>query len=246
MLDNKVAIITGGTRGIGFETARTFLENGAKVAIFGSREETVKKALESLKQENADYEVIGLHPTLTNEEEVKTAFETVKEKFGKIDILINNAGVSSSTKLENYTIDEYDKIADLNIKSVFVCSKQILPYLKETKGVILNTSSMVSLYGQPSGVMYPASKFAVNGIIKSLSRELAPYGIRVNGVAPGITETDMVKNLPEEMIAPLIKTIPLGRIGTPRDIANGFLFLASDLATYITGEILQIDGGARA
>lgn len=246
MLDNKVAIITGGTRGIGFETARTFLENGAKVAIFGSREETVKKALESLKRENADYEVIGLHPTLTNEEEVKTAFETVKEKFGKIDVLINNAGVSSSTKLENYTIDEYDKIADLNIKSVFVCSKQILPYLKETKGVILNTSSMVSLYGQPSGVMYPASKFAVNGIIKSLSRELAPYGIRVNGVAPGITETDMVKNLPEEMIAPLIKTIPLGRIGTPRDIANGFLFLASDLATYITGEILQIDGGARA
>lgn len=246
MLDNKVAIITGGTRGIGFETARTFLENGAKVAIFGSREETVKKALESLKQENANYEVIGLHPTLTNEEEVKTAFETVKEKFGKIDILINNAGVSSSTKLENYTIDEYDKIADLNIKSVFVCSKQILPYLKETKGVILNTSSMVSIYGQPSGVMYPASKFAVNGIIKSLSRELAPYGIRVNGVAPGITETDMVKNLPEEMIAPLIKTIPLGRIGTPRDIANGFLFLASDLATYITGEILQIDGGARA
>lgn len=246
MLDNKVAIITGGTRGIGFETARTFLENGAKVAIFGSREETVKKALESLKRENADYEVIGLHPTLTNEEEVKTAFETVKEKFGKIDILINNAGVSSSTKLENYTIDEYDKIADLNIKSVFVCSKQILPYLKETKGVILNTSSMVSLYGQPSGVMYPASKFAVNGIIKSLSRELAPYGIRVNGVAPGITETDMVKNLPEEMITPLIKTIPLGRIGTPRDIANGFLFLASDLATYITGEILQIDGGARA
>lgn len=246
MLDNKVAIITGGTRGIGFETARTFLENGAKVAIFGSREETVKKALESLKQENADYEVIGLHPTLTNEEEVKTAFETVKEKFGKIDILINNAGVSSSTKLENYPIDEYDKIADLNIKSVFVCSKQILPYLKETKGVILNTSSMVSIYGQPSGVMYPASKFAVNGIIKSLSRELAPYGIRVNGVAPGITETDMVKNLPEEMIAPLIKTIPLGRIGTPRDIANGFLFLASDLATYITGEVLQIDGGARA
>lgn len=246
MLDNKVAIITGGTRGIGFETARTFLENGAKVAIFGSREETVKKALESLKRENADYEVIGLHPTLTNEEEVKTAFETVKEKFGKIDVLINNAGVSSSTKLGNYTIDEYDKIADLNIKSVFVCSKQILPYLKETKGVILNTSSMVSIYGQPSGVMYPASKFAVNGIIKSLSRELAPYGIRVNGVAPGITETDMVKNLPEEMIAPLIKTIPLGRIGTPRDIANGFLFLASDLATYITGEILQIDGGARA
>ena len=105
---------------------------------------------------------------------------------------------------------------------------------------------MVSIYGQSSGVMYPASKFAVNGITKSLSRELAPFGITVNAVAPGIIETDMVKALPKEMIEPLIQTIPLGRIGTPRDISNGFLFLASDYASYITGEVLQIDGGARS
>ena len=141
---------------------------------------------------------------------------------------------------------EYDRISDLNIKSVFVCSKAVVPYLKETKGAIINTSSMVSIYGQPSGVMYPASKFAVNGMTKSLARELAQFGIRVNAVAPGITETDMVKNLPKEMIEPLIKTIPLGRIGTPRDVANCFLFLASDLASYVTGEILQVDGGARS
>ena len=118
--------------------------------------------------------------------------------------------------------------------------------MEKNGGSILNTSSMVSIYGQPSGCMYPTSKFAVNGLTKSLSRELAPKNIRVNAVAPGITETDMVKNLPKEMIEPLIKTIPLGRIGKPEDIANAFLFLASDMASYITGEILQVDGAARA
>ncbi len=245
MLEKKVAIVTGGTRGIGLEIVRTFLQNNAKVALLGSREETVQKALEELKKENENYEVIGFYPTLYQEEEVAETFQKVKEQFGKIDILVNNAGISSSTKLEDYTMDEYDKISNLNIKSVFVCSKQIVPYLKETKGTIINTSSMVSIYGQPSGVMYPASKFAVNGITKSLARELASFGIRVNAVAPGMIETDMVKNLPKEMLEPLVKTIPLGRIGTPKDIANGFLFLASDFASYITGEILQIDGGAR-
>ena len=148
--------------------------------------------------------------------------------------------------IENYTMDEYERVENLNIKSVFVCSKEVLPYLKETKGVILNTSSMVSIYGQPSGVMYPTSKFAVNGMTKSLAREVAKFGIRVNAVAPGITNTDMVKNLPENVIEPLIKSIPLGRIGEPEDIANAFLFLASPLASYITGVILSVDGLARS
>lgn len=246
MLEGKVAVVTGGTRGIGLEIVRTFLENKAKVVLLGSKEETVNKAVQELKNENNDYQVIGFNPVLHDEKEVEDVFEQVKSVFGKIDILVNNAGISSSTKLEDYTIEEYDKISNLNIKSVFVCSKKVVPYLKETKGTVINTSSMVSIYGQPSGVMYPASKFAVNGITKSLARELAPFGIRVNAVAPGITETDMVKNLPKEMIEPLIKTIPLGRIGTTRDVANCFLFLASDLASYVTGEILQVDGGARS
>lgn len=245
LLKNKVAIITGGTRGIGFETARQFLLNGAKVAVFGSRKETVDTAVEKLKAENKDFEVMGLFPQLNKTEEVSKAFEEVNKTFGKIDILINNAGISSSTPLLNFTDEEYDKIADLNIKSVFICSKVAVPYLEKTKGCIINTSSMVSTYGQPSGVMYPASKYAVNGITQSLSRELAPKGIRVNAVAPGITETDMVSALPSAMIEPLIKTIPLGRIGKPVDIANAFLFLASDMASYITGDILHVDGAAR-
>lgn len=245
MLKDKVAIVTGGTRGIGFEIVRTFLQNGAKVALLGSKEESVTKSLELLKQENPNYQVIGFYPTLHSEKEMVDTFKKINEFFGEIDILVNNAGISSKTPIENYTEEEYDKISDLNIKAVFTCSKVAIPYLKVTKGTIINTSSMVSIYGQPSGVMYPASKFAVNGITKSLARELAKYEIRVNAVAPGIIETDMIKDLPKEMIEPLIKTIPLNRMGTTKDVANCFLFLASDLANYVTGEILQVDGGAR-
>lgn len=245
MLNDKVAIITGGTRGIGLEIGRVFLEEGAKVILFGSKEESVKKALDTLKKENSNYDVKGYYPELINEEEIKEVFKIIEDEYGHIDILVNNAGVSSNTSLMDYTIDEFDKIMNINVKAVFILSKVAVPYLKKTKGVILNTSSMVSMYGQASGVAYPASKFAVNGITKSLARELAPLGIRVNAVAPGITETDMVKSLPQELIKPLIKTIPLGRIGTPKDIANAFLFLASDKASYITGAIINVDGSVR-
>lgn len=246
MLKGKVAVVTGGTRGIGFATVKKFLENEAKVVLLGSKQETVEKAIKELKQINSSYEVIGFYPNLSSKEEMDEVFKKVKEIYGHIDILINNAGISSKTKIEDYTDEEYEKITNLNIKSVFNCSKEIIPYLKETKGVILNTSSMVSIYGQPSGVMYPTTKFAVNGITKSLARELAPYGIRVNAVAPGIINTDMVAKLPKEIIEPLIKTIPFGRIGEPEDIANAFLFLSSNLSSYITGVVLSVDGLARS
>ena len=242
MLEGKVAIVTGGTRGIGYEIVKKFLDNKAKVVLFGSREDSVNKALDLLKEEG--YEAMGLYPNLSSLDEVKNAFEEVKNKYGKIDVLVNNAGVSSATPIEKYTEEEYEKVVDINIKAVYNCSKAVVEYMKENGGCILNTSSMVSIYGQPSGVMYPASKYAVNGMTKSLARELGKYNIRVNAVAPGITETDMVKNLPKEMIEPLIKTIPLGRIGKPEDVANAFLFLASDMASYVTGEILSVDGAA--
>lgn len=246
MLDNRVAIVTGGTRGIGLEIVKTFLEQGASVCLLGSKKETVDNAIDTLKNENRNYKVIGYYPNLTKEDEVSEVFKCVFDEFGHIDILVNNAGISSSTKLLDYTEEEYDKIVDINIKSVFIASKVVTPYLEKTKGSIVNISSMVSIYGQPSGVMYPASKFAVNGITKSLSRELAPKGIRVNAVAPGVIETDMVSSLPKEMTESLINTIPLGRIGKPKDIANAVLFLSSDMASYVTGEILSVDGAARS
>ena len=246
MLDKKVAIITGGTRGIGLATAKKFIEENAIVVIFGSNKETVDKALSQLKEAFPKKEILGFYPSLIDESELKEVFNKIKEKFGHIDIIVNNAGISSKTKIDDYSEEEYDKISNLNIKSVFMVSKVAVPYLKQSKGVILNTSSMVSIYGQPSGVMYPTSKYAVNGITKSLARELAPFGIRVNAVAPGIIETDMVKNLPKEMIEPLIKSIPIGRIGKPEDVANAFLFLASDMASYITGVILSVDGLSRS
>lgn len=244
MLQGKVAIVTGGTRGIGYEIVHKFLENKAKVILFGTRRETVEKAVTTLKEEDPSFEVMGLYPNLNREEELRMAFEEVIRKYGKIDILVNNAGVSSKTPFTEYTSEEYDKIMDINVRAVYMCSRIIVDYMKERGGVILNTSSFVSIYGQPSGVMYPASKYAVNGITKSLARELGKYGIRVNAVAPGIVETDMVRALPKEMIDPLVKTIPLGRIGRVEDIANAFLFLASDLASYITGVVLPVDGAA--
>ncbi len=245
MLKGKVAIVTGGTRGIGLAIAKTYLENGAKVAIAGSRQETVDKALSELSEYNNS--IMGIWPNLCSPEEVGKAFASVKEKFGSLDILVNNAGISSRTSIYDYTLDEFTKIIDLNVKGVFVCAQSAAKIMKEQGGgVIINASSMVSIYGQPSGCGYPTSKFAVNGLTKSLARELAKDNIRVNAVAPGVTNTDMVAALPKELVNKISEEIPLGRIGEPTDVANAYLYLASDLASYVTGEILQVDGAARA
>lgn len=247
MLKNKVAIVTGGTRGIGFAVVKKFVENGAAVSVWGSRQETVDKALAQLKELYPDAKVGGMCPNLKDAAQVAEAMAQVKDEFGAVDIVVNNAGISQSTPLYNYTAEEFQKIVDLNITSVFNCAQAAAKIMKEQGGgVILNTSSMVSLYGQPSGCGYPASKFAVNGLTKSLARELGRDNIRVNAVAPGVTKTDMVAALPDTMIKPLVATIPLGRMGEPEDVANAFLFLASDMASYVTGEILSVDGAARS
>ena len=165
--------------------------------------------------------------------------------FGSIAILANNAGVSSRTSLYDYTLEEFSKIMDVNVKAVFVCSQAAARIMKEQGGgVILNTSSMVAEYGQPSGCGYPASKFAVNGLTRSLARELAKDHIRVNAVAPGVTRTDMVAALPQELVDRISAGIPLGRVGEPVDIANAYLYLASDMASYVTGVTLRVDGAA--
>ena len=243
MLTGKTAIVTGGTRGIGFAIVRTYLENGANVAIAGSRQETVEKAVAQLPEYRD--RVMGIWPDLSDPEAVAAAFASVKERFGSLDILANNAGISSRTSLYDYTLEEFTKIMNLNVTAVFVCSQAAARIMKpQGGGVIISTSSMVGEYGQPSGCGYPTSKFAVNGLTKSLARELAKDHIRVNAVAPGVTKTDMVAALPQELVDRISAGIPLGRVGEPVDIANAYLFLASDLSSYVTGVTLRVDGAA--
>ena len=246
-LQNKVAVITGGSRGIGYATAEKFLQEGATVVITASSKATAEKAVNKLLETYPKARISGISPVLSDYESVRTAFREVADTFGTIDILVNNAGISESTPLAEYTEELFDKVMDLNVKGVFNATRAAVGYMeKQGSGVILSTSSMVSRDAQPSGFAYPASKFAVNGMTLSWARELGPKGIRVNAVAPGITETDMMKAVPQEVIEPLVRQIPLGRLGQPEDIANAFAFLASDEAAYITGVVLHVDGLARS
>lgn len=246
MLKEKVAIVTGGTRGIGYAIVRKYLQNGAKVILFGSREETVKQAIESLKSENSDWIVEGMYPDLMDAKEVNKAIEIIEEKYGKIDILVNNAGISQSSSIYDYTPEDFDQVMDINVKAIFYAIQPTVKIMKEQGGgCIINTSSMVSIHGQQGGVGYPASKYAVNGLTQSLARELGSDNIRVNAVAPGVTRTDMVDVLPDEVKTYIMGNIPLKRIGEPEEVADAFLYLASDMASYVTGEILSVDGAAR-
>ena len=245
-LKDKVAVITGGTRGIGYATADAFLREGATVILAGSGKASADKAVASLKEKYPQAKIAGISPDLADLEDVRSIFKTATSLYGCIDILVNNAGISESTPFMNYTEETFDKVMDLNVKGVFNATRAAAECMvARGSGVILSTSSMVSISGQPSGFAYPASKFAVNGLTVSLARELGPKGIRVNAVAPGIIETDMMKAVPKEVIDPMIQRIPLKRLGQPEDIANAFVFLASDEASYITGVVLSVDGMAR-
>lgn len=244
LLKGKVAVVTGGTRGIGNAIVRIFVEEGAKVVLCGSRQATAEKALEALKKDYPDAIVSAIWPALSDRASVTEAFVKVKEEFGAIDILANNAGISHNNSFFDYKDEDFDKIIDINIRAVYVCTRAAAEIMKEQgSGVIINTSSVVSINGQAAGCGYPASKFAVNGLTISLARELGSLGIRVNAVAPGVTMTDMMAVLPDEMIQPIIAKIPLRRVGQPEDIANAFAFLASDMASYINGAVLPVTGG---
>lgn len=245
-LKDKVAIITGGSRGIGYATADAFLKEGAVVILTASSQASAEKAVKQLKEKYPKAVISGISPDLSSLESVRSAFREATEKYGCVDILVNNAGVSENTPFTEYTEETFDKVMDLNVKGVFNATRAASEcMIARGSGVILSTSSMVSISGQPSGFAYPASKFAVNGLTVSLARELGPKGIRVNAVAPGIINTDMMRAVPKEVIEPMIKQIPLRRLGQPEDIANAFVFLASEEASYITGVVLSVDGMAR-
>lgn len=241
MLKDKICVVTGGTRGIGHAIVAEFLAQGATVVLFGSREETVAKALADFK-DKGDY-VEGAWPNLMDGDALQQEMNRIVDRYGRIDVLVNNAGMADDMSVYDYSPEKFDKIMDLNVKAVFNAILAVIPHMKKQGGgAIISTSSMVSRFGQIRGVGYPTSKFAVNGLTISLARELGPDRIRVNAVAPGITNTDMMRNVPEEMIDPLIQNIPLRRIGQPEDIAKACAFLAGDDASYISGEVLHVDG----
>lgn len=244
-LKNKVVIVSGGTRGIGFAIVKGFLNSGAKVALLGSRKESVDHAMAKLKEENADYEVCGYYPNLNEEKDIADMLDDIRLQFhATVDILVNNAGVSDALSIYDYDDSHFMDVMKINVDAMFRLTRLCVPMMKEKgKGTVVNTSSMVSLYAQSSGSAYPTSKFAVNGMTKALSRELGKDGIRVNAVAPGITATDMVKALDQSTVQRMAANIPLKRLGESEDIANAVLFLASDAASYITGAVLSVDGG---
>lgn len=246
MLKDKIVVVTGGTRGIGFAIVRKYLENGAKVILFGSRQETADRAVKLLKEENSNWPVEGRAPNLIDGSELAETIDQIAKEYGRIDILINNAGISQSTSIYDYKPGEFDEAMDINVKAIFNAIQPTVKIMKEQgDGCIINTSSMVSISGQESGVGYPTSKYAVNGMTQSLARELGPDNIRINAVAPGVIQTDMVDALPDEVKNYLLSKIPLRRIGTVDDVANAFLYLASDMASYVTGIVLSVDGATR-
>ena len=245
LLEGKTAIITGGTRGIGFGIAKKFLENGANVAVCGSRQSSVDKALAEFAELGYTDTVMGIVPDLSDPASIETEFAKVVERFGRLDILGNNAGMSSRTPMADYTAEEFRKVMELNVDAVFFCSQAAVKIFRAqgSGGSIVNTSSMVGRYGQPSGVAYPTSKFAVNGLTLSLARELARDGIRVNAVAPGAIDTDMLSCFTAEDKAAMAENSALGRIGRPEDISRVVAFLASEAASFVTGQVLGADGG---
>ena len=245
-LDGKVALVTGATYGIGMAMAEALGEAGARIAFNARHADKVAEAEKHYRE--LGFDAHGYVADVTDEAVVAELIAKIEADFGTTpDILVNNAGVSESTPFGAYTGELFDRVMDLNVKGMFHCARGAVPWMeRQGRGVILNTSSMVSFYGQPAGVAYPVSKFAVNGFTLSLARELAPKGIRVNAVAPGIIETDMLRAVPREVLAPLEAQIPLGRVGQPGEVAEAFVFLASEQASYITGVVLRVDGLARA
>ena len=246
MLEGKIALVTGASRGIGRQIALTLGREGAAVIV--NYNGSAAKAEEVVKEiEAAGGKAEAVQCNVSDFESCGRMMADVVSRYGRLDILVNNAGVSESTPFTEYTEETYDRVMDLNVKGIFTATRAASEcMIAKGSGVILSTSSMVSISGQASGLAYPTSKFAVNGLTVSLARELGPRGIRVNAVAPGITETDMMKAVPKEVMDPLVRQIPLRRLGKPEDIANAFVFLASEEASYITGVVLSVDGMARS
>ncbi len=241
MLKNKYALITGASRGIGKGIAIKFAENGCLVGInYVSKETEAKETLEYIKRKGGNG--VLLKGDISKPEEVKRIVKSFTQKTGKIDILVNNAGIYNRSYFQNISYEKWNEVLSINLTGCFNLCKQALPYMKEGSKIIF-ISSQLALKGSTHGADYASSKAGILGLMKSLALELADKKINVNAVAPGTIDTDLLANYTEEMRNERIKEIPLKRLGTPEDVANTCLFLASNLSSYITGETINVNGG---
>lgn len=245
MLKGKVALITGSSRGIGKEIARLFLENHATVIICGSKIENANVTMgEFINQGYDSSKMFALGIDMADTNSIRESIEIVIQKFHKIDILVNNAGITSHLSLLESNDEDFYQMYNINVFGTVKVTREVVKYMKDYGGSIINTSSMVSIYGGSNQSAYASSKYAVNGLTKSWARELGKYKIRVNAVAPGVVDTDMMKNsVNQEMKKNLIQKTPLQDMAKPKDLAGAYLYLASNQASFTTGTIIQVDGG---
>ncbi|HIJ93688.1 MAG: 3-oxoacyl-ACP reductase FabG [Candidatus Undinarchaeales archaeon] len=241
-LKDKVTIITGAASGIGKETALLFAKEGAKVIAC----DVNKERLESLEKEAADslHGIVPCKLDVTDRDDISACVEDIEKRFGGVDVLINNAGITADALLVKMTEDQWDRVINVNLKGVFNMTQSVAPGMVERgSGVVLITSSVVGRYGNMGQTNYAATKAGVIGMTYSWAKEFGKKGLRFNAVAPGFIQTPMTKDLPEKVIDRMIEKTPLRRMGSPGDVAKMFLFLASDEASYVTGQVIGVDGG---
>jgi 3-oxoacyl-[acyl-carrier protein] reductase len=241
-LKNKVSIITGAAQGIGLATALKFAEEGATVIVCDLRAEGVDSALAMVRARGA--QALGFVVDVTDRASLDAMVAAVKEHYGHIDVLVNNAGITKDARLQKMTAAQFDAVIDVNLRGVFHATQAVLATMvAQGSGVILNASSVVGIYGNFGQTNYAASKFGVIGFTKTWCRELGPKGIRVNAVAPGFVETPILATIPDKVLQQMREQVPLHRLGKAEEIANVYAFLASDEASYVNGAVIEVSGG---
>ncbi len=241
-LSSKVSIITGAAQGIGLATALKFAAEGAIVIVCDLKQTGVDAAVAQCQTLGAT--AAGFVMDVTQRERINEVVASVKAQFGRIDVLVNNAGITQDARLQKMTLEQFDRVIDVNLRGVFHCSQAVADSMvAQGSGVILNASSVVGIYGNFGQTNYAATKFGVIGFTKTWSRELGPKGVRVNAVAPGFINTPMIATMPEKVLQDLQAKVPLKRLGRPEEIANVYAFLASDEASYINGAVIEVSGG---
>ncbi len=241
-LQDKVCIVTGGAQGIGLATALKFAREGASVVIWDLTPAGIEAAVRQCSETGAT--AVGFVVDVTQRNMVDAATNQTLKEFGRIDVLVNNAGITQDARLQKMTLEQFDRVIDVNLRGVFHCAQAVADTMvAQGYGVILNASSVVGLYGNFGQTNYAASKFGVLGFTKTWSRELGPKGVRVNAVAPGFIMTHILDTIPEKVLEDMKLRVPLHRLGTPEEIANVYCFLASDEASYVNGAVIEVSGG---